>query len=221
VTAALLVTQRYEYNGTVGDRLAEVGPAPSFIVPCGDGYIGANVLTDAQWRLMCAFFGQPELADDPRLVEASDRMQRGREVVEPVLVEAVRDRAAAEVFHDAQSWRIPFGLVPTVAEAFELLPHQEREFFAAFDHPVAGRVRMPGIPFLIDGARPPSGRPPLLGEHNDELLADSAAPVAPVAATPAAAAARPLAGIRIVDLSMFMSGPLTTLCLADAGADVI
>ena len=221
VTAALLVTQRYEYNGTIGNRLAEVGPAPSFIVPCGDGYIGANVLTDAQWRLMCAFFGQPELADDPRLVETVDRMQRGREVVEPLLVEAVRDRAPEEVFHDAQSWRIPFGLVPTVAEAFDLLPHREREFFAAFDHPVAGRVRMPGIPFLIDGARPPSGRPPLLGEHNDELLADSATPVEPAAETSVVPGARPLAGMRIVDLSMFMSGPLATLCLADAGADVI
>ena len=231
VTAALLVTQRYEYGGLVSNRLAEVGPSPSFLLPCGDGYIGANVLTDAQWRLMCAFFGQPDLADDPRLADSFDRMARGREIIEPLLEAAVRERSPEEVFHEAQSWRIPFGLVPTVAEAFELLPHQEREFFAAFDHPNAGRVRMPGMPFLIDGARPPSTRPPLLGEHNDEILgalpaastmgAGTTGVVETAPASPEGAGKRPLEGMRIIDLSMFMSGPLATLCLSDAGADVI
>ena len=42
---------------------------------------------------------------------------------------------------------------------------------AEVDHPVAGRVRAPGIPVRMDGT-PPSVRtpPPLLGEHTDQVL---------------------------------------------------
>ena len=229
VTAALLVTQRYEYSGTTGDRIAEIGHAPSFILPCGDGYVGANVLTNAQWEMMCAFFGRPELVDDPRFVDPLERMRLGREL-KPIFEEAVRGRTPEEVFHEAQEWRIPFGLIPTLQDAFDLPPHRERGFFAAFDHPRAGPVRMPGIPFLVDGERPRSTRPPLLGEHNDAIF--SGLPAVDTADTRGAAGAseappgagktaRPLEGVRIIDLSMFMSGPLATLCLADAGADVI
>jgi crotonobetainyl-CoA:carnitine CoA-transferase CaiB-like acyl-CoA transferase len=41
------------------------------------------------------------------------------------------------------------------------------------DHPVAGRVRAPGIPVRMS-ATPPTVRrhPPVLGEHTDEVLAE-------------------------------------------------
>ena len=44
---------------------------------------------------------------------------------------------------------------------------------AEVDHPVAGRIRAPGIPVRMS-ATPPSVRryPPLLGEHTDEVLAE-------------------------------------------------
>lgn len=202
------------------DRLAEVGPSPSFILECGDGYLGANALTDAQWRLMCTFFGQTDLPEDPQLADPVARMALGRELIEPAFLAAVQNRTPDEVFHDAQEWRIPFGLVPSVAEAFDLPPHQERAFFAEFDHPSAGHVRVPGVPFLLDGERPALTRPPLLGEHNAELVEKTASSGRDRQAQ-RGPHKRALEGVRIVDLSMFMSGPFATLCFADAGAEVI
>ena len=39
------------------------------------------------------------------------------------------------------------------------------------DHPVAGRVRAPGIPVRLSKTAPSVRRyPPLLGEHTDEIL---------------------------------------------------
>ena len=222
VNMALLVTQRYDYSGDLGVRRADIGPAPSFILPTADGYIGANTLTQAQWEVMCQFFGRPELIDDPKFADAWGRTENSRQLAGE-LAALIRGRSADDVFHEAQAWRIPFGLVPNLAEVLDLLPHRERGYIFEFEHPRAGRVRMPGVPWLFGAERPRGGRPPLLGEHSKAIRHGRAWRSAPAPQSEAArgAAERPLEGLRVIDLSMFMSGPMTTLICADAGSDVI
>ena len=231
INAALLPVQRYDYTGDVGVRRADIGPAPSFILPTSDGYVGANVLTQAQWEMLCQFFGKPELIDDPLFADGWSRMANSRDLATQ-LAEQTRPRTAEDVFHDAQTWRIPFGLIPTLSEVMNLLPHRERGFFLDVEHPRAGRVRMPGIPWLFGEERPLGSRPPLLGEHTEEVRAEatgrtSGAPPQSLRDSSRLAGGsnefpeRPLEGLRVIDLSMFMSGPMTSLVFADAGADVI
>ena len=236
VNAALLPVQRYGYTGSSGARRADIGPSPSFILPTSDGYVGANVLTQAQWEMLCQFFGKPEFIEDPLFADGWSRMENSRDLATQ-LAQQTRPRTADDVFHDAQTWRIPFGLIPTMADVLNLLPHREREFFFDFDHPRAGRVRMPGIPWMFGDERPLGTRTPLLGEHNDEIAAASLSPRSaegdadPLSLSPrpapedaegsGAIPERPLEGLRVIDLSMFMSGPMTSLVFADGGADVI
>ena len=221
VNMALLVTQRYDYTGDIGIRRADIGPAPSFILPTADGWVGANTLTQAQWEVMCQFFDRAELIDDPRFTDAWSRYANSRDVADE-LAQQTRDRPADEIFHDAQAWRIPFGLVPDLAEVLELLPHRERKFLLEFDHPRAGRVRMPGIPWRFGEQRELGAPAPLLGEHAETAReqniwrADRR-----MRGGDSDGRERPLEGLRVIDLSMFMSGPMTTLMMADAGADVI
>ena len=92
-----------------------------------------------------------------------------------------------------------------------------------FDHPRAGHVRMPGVPWLFGDERPLGEPTPLLGEHSESIRNgtawnDETPPDADTAGEPAE---RPLEGLRVIDLSMFMSGPMTTMIFGDAGADVI
>ena len=171
VNAALLPVQRYDYTGVVGTRSADIGPSPSFILPTSDGFVGANVLTQAQWEMMCQFFGRTELIADPLFADGWSRMANSRELAGQ-LANQTLDRTSEEVFHDAQAWRIPFGLIPDMAEVLNLPPHREREFIFEFEHPRAGRVRMPGVPWLFGDDRPTGTRPPLLGEHTEEVLAE-------------------------------------------------
>ena len=230
INMALLVTQRYDYTGDLGVRRADIGPAPSFILPTADGWVGANTLTQAQWEVMCQFFDRAELIEDPRFADGWSRMSNSRDVADE-LARQTRDRSAEDAFHEAQAWRIPFGLVPDLSEVLELLPHRERDFLLEFDHPRAGRVRMPGVPWMFDDQRELGSRTPLLGEHADEVRngdpwrGDRRASENPrqrASERPRQRASeRPLDGLRVIDLSMFMSGPMTTLMMADAGADVI
>src|SRR5207244_64498 len=82
----------------------------------------------------------------------------------------VRERGAEELFHEGQAWRVPFGLVPTLAELVELAPHRERGFLMSLDHPRAGAVVVPGLPYKSTATASKPYRPPLLGEHNDEVF---------------------------------------------------
>jgi crotonobetainyl-CoA:carnitine CoA-transferase CaiB-like acyl-CoA transferase len=51
-------------------------------------------------------------------------------------------------------------------------PHlRERGFVLELEHAVAGRKPLPGVPWLYDGARPPLGVAPLLGDASNEVLA--------------------------------------------------
>ncbi len=221
---AAFPTLRHEYLGNFPVRNSKYAPGPSFILPALDGYIGVNSLTGPQWTALCDFLGQPDLASDPQWA-GRERLRR-RDEIAAIFGEAVRERTAEETFHDGEAWRVPFGLVPTMAQIPELLPHKERGFFVDLEHPRAGTVAVPGVPFrsTVTDSRPV--RPPLLGEHNAELTAeldrmDRAQPSTGAVATTDATVPSPLAGLKILDLTMFFSGPLATQIAADAGADVI
>ncbi|MFQ5380861.1 MAG: CaiB/BaiF CoA transferase family protein, partial [Dehalococcoidia bacterium] len=219
LVAALIPSLWYEYTGQVRQRDSAVASGPSFILPCADGHIGVNVLTQAQWELLCNFMGRPEMAADPSFAPG-ERQKRAAEIRECWLP-ALAGRTAAEIFHEGQAWRVPFGLVPDAAGIRNFRPHIERAFFAELDHPGAAKVTVPGSWFRSQTMAADIRRPPLLGEHTAEI---PEAPAAPGDAPPHEAPAAlppPLDGVRIVDLTMFMSGPMATQICADAGSEVI
>ena len=101
----------------------------------------------------------------------------------------------------------------------EVLRHPEVEangFVIAVDDPHLGRTRQPNVPFHTD-ADLPQGRPaPRLGEGGD---ADWTPP--PAATGNGAAPAEILEGVRVLDLGMFLAGPMGPSMMGDMGANVI
>ena len=81
-------------------------------------------------------------------------------------------------------------------------------------HPEKADLQLLASPIKVDGARAASTPCPPLGADNEALLG---------ARFSGRAAAQPmkLAGLRVVDLSVFLPGPYLTLALADHGAEVI
>lgn len=221
LAGALFPSLRYEYSGDIGNRNSEFGPGPSYMLPTRDGYVGVNVLTQPQWDLLCNFLGHDELLTDPRYAGLGRRNHAAE--IGKIFQSALSGRSAEEVFHEGEAWRVPFGLVPNMTQLAELLPHTERGFMVELDHPVTNTVRVPGVPYksTVTDAKP--YRPPLLGEHQLEILAElddmDQEPV-PAKVT-VEQVPPPLEGLKIIDLSMFFSGPLAMQISGDAGADVV
>jgi crotonobetainyl-CoA:carnitine CoA-transferase CaiB-like acyl-CoA transferase len=210
----------YAYTGA--SRRRNGMPFPMTIVPAADGYLGVNVLTQTQWELLCTYMGQPELIDDDRLSDARHRGAHARELTELVAGWAA-DKERAPVFSEGQSWRIPLGYVPYLHEVRGMAQHQAREFFV----PVVqdGRViEYPTLPFIVDSCRTPVRPAPALGAGEGGALPASR-PRSPdqrsSARTVGVPARGPLSGLRVVDLSMYWSGPLAADVLAQYGAEVI
>lgn len=126
---------------------------PFTIQPCDHGqeFIGVITLTYLQWEMLCHMMGLAEFIDDPALHENAGRAANAARI-DAAMRPWLSQRTAAKCFDTAQTWRIPFALVPDVAAIAALPQHAEREFFAAASHPEAGEYRVPGSPFRAVGS---------------------------------------------------------------------
>ena len=216
----------------VATRTADTGaPIPVVsvggVLPCRDGFVAISPREDTQWARWIELMGHPAWADEERF-----RMREGRERYFPELWELVGQWTRLHSKHDiarrGQEQRIPCFPVNTVRDLFNDAHLKFRGFFCEIEHPAAGRLIYPGVPYRFSGLTLPlTARPaPLLGEHNKLVLGRAATapvprPVPGSARTDPAPNRLPLHGVRVIDLSWIIAGPTAARFLAMMGAEVI
>jgi crotonobetainyl-CoA:carnitine CoA-transferase CaiB-like acyl-CoA transferase len=150
------------------NRFIPTYPACAF--PCKDGWIGVTALTPAQWRALCDLLDRPEWGESPDYFTSLQRLEQA-DVLDPLLTERLLERTADEWFHEAQARRIPFALVPTMAELLGNSHFKKREAFVSIHHPDLGSFKAPAVPFkLLKTPALAGGVAPRLGMHNREVL---------------------------------------------------
>ena len=172
--------QAYLGAGVVPTRLGNTHPsiAPYETLDCADGPLAVACGNDAQFRRFATVLGAPQLLEDPRFLDNSQRVAN-RAALVPLLEAQLQRHGAAEWQRQLTEVGVPAGRVGTVADGFALAEslglEPTIEVLDASGVAVATQVRHP-----ITWSPPITRKniaPPLLGQQDAAVREWLAGPV--------------------------------------------
>ncbi|MEE8472722.1 MAG: CoA transferase, partial [Dehalococcoidia bacterium] len=234
----------WEYSRNVMRRTGPLRPRDELLMrevwPCRDGEITYRVMSQGFQRLtplLVQWMDEEGMAHELKDVDwqqvdlakvtAADQASR-EDIIGRFFLKYTKD----EIFQQALRRHIPIMPASTPGDVRENRQLESRDFWVTVEHPELDEaITYPGAPFKF-GKTPWKihRRAPLIGEHNQEILdelasnpdreqssnaqAETPGPESPVPG-------RALEGMRIVDFTRVITGPLITKYLAEFGAEVI
>jgi crotonobetainyl-CoA:carnitine CoA-transferase CaiB-like acyl-CoA transferase len=203
------------------------GRGPGGLLKASDGWVMITTLEQHQWEGLVRAMGSPEWCQAEWCRDSAARMANTEQVREHI-ERWTSGLEREEIYHLAQREGTPAAPVRDFAEVLGWEQARSRDFFRELDHPAAGKIPYPTLPYRSQGL-PFMGRAaPRLGEHEAADFGDTAERSR--AASEDGESAReqrsqatrgPLAGIRIADFTWAWAGPQGALLLGMLGAEVI
>jgi crotonobetainyl-CoA:carnitine CoA-transferase CaiB-like acyl-CoA transferase len=150
-----------------GNAYGPVGLDP--VVKCKDDYICLLVALDSHWAKLCKIMGREDLIEDPRTKTLSDRAQHP-ELVNGVIADWAKERTASEAVKILEEADLAVSPILNFKQIIEDKHIQERDMIAEVEHPLAGKLKLYGVPtkYSLTPAFV-KGPAPMFGQHNEEI----------------------------------------------------
>jgi crotonobetainyl-CoA:carnitine CoA-transferase CaiB-like acyl-CoA transferase len=144
-------------------------PARAFMAADGR-WVQVAATSDPMYSKFCRLLELEELIDDPRFVTNNDRV-KNRDAIMPFFEDKMKTRPSAEWLQLLEEAGIPCGPILDMGEVFAGPHVAARGMQFSMPHPVEGQIPQLGFPFRFSDAAPSARRrPPLLGEHGEDIL---------------------------------------------------
>jgi crotonobetainyl-CoA:carnitine CoA-transferase CaiB-like acyl-CoA transferase len=143
---------------------------PSDIFKARDGWITVAVNGDPLFRRAARLIGAPEWLEDPRFASDKSRGDHG-EIISERVQAWVATKTSAVAIAAFEGARVPAGPVYRMRQTLDDPHVKAGEFFTEIDYPGIGKAPVASTPVKLH--RTPGTvrtRPPVLGEHTDEVL---------------------------------------------------
>ncbi|TQN38015.1 benzylsuccinate CoA-transferase BbsE subunit [Blastococcus colisei] len=150
------------------------------VFPCADGYVyllAGGIGGNRFWPNLVAWLDSeaaPRVEDlrgeqwgEREFVEAEEN----RDLFAEIFLPFAANRTKAELYRDAQKWRVPLCPVSKPSDILQSAQLRHRNYFVSVEGPDGAPAVMPGAPYaLSDTPWRLKGRAPRLGEHSVEIL---------------------------------------------------
>ena len=234
VDMQLMYQTWYQYTGNIAAKTAVGGALgfPSGVFACADGYFNLSGGGRYFPRAVKMLGNPPELQDPKWYTPEAQTDFDLREEFEAMFIPFMLEHTKDELFEIGQAARVLCGPLNSTEDVVNDKHFNERGFWTTVDHPMTGPMKYPGIPMKLTKSPGMVRRPaPLLGQHNEEVLAElkraqgsgkAGASQVPAGSQAASGKPRlPLEGIRILGITEIWVGPYVELLFGDMGAESI
>ena len=135
-----------------------------------DGYLNIAAGSEAMWQKLARVLDRADWLDDERFAGPVERV-RNRAALTAEIESALRNGAVTHWVDAINEAGVPCGPVLDVGQVFSDPHVLARDMLVELPHPEVGTFKTTGLPVKL--SRSPGAitrRPPLLGEHSDEVL---------------------------------------------------
>jgi crotonobetainyl-CoA:carnitine CoA-transferase CaiB-like acyl-CoA transferase len=153
----------------------KVGSGHPMIVPyqafkAKDEYINIAVGNDQLWKRFCKVINMENIMDDPKFATNAKRVENRKELI-GILSKVIETKTGAEWLKLLEDAGIPAGPIYTLDKLFSDPQVLHRKMVVELQHPKAGKIKVTGVPVkLSESPGEIISPPPLLGQHNKEVL---------------------------------------------------
>ncbi len=146
--------------------------SPHGVFMAADRPFNIAVGNDAMWRSLAAAIERPDLLSDPRFETPRLRIAN-REDLSTEINRTLQASPAEHWIELLNEHGIPAGPILTLEEMFNHPQIAAREMLLRLAHPEIGTFLTTGLPVKLSDTPGEVRRPPLFGEHTDEILLES------------------------------------------------
>ena len=164
---------RYLMNGEIAKPMGNRHPSavPQGVYRTKDGVdIMIAVSSEPQFGKLCALFGNPEYASDPRFVTQKERLEN-REATDEMVQSCVGSMSASELCEALEKNALVFSRIQNVADVVNCEQTKARKMIANVTYPDGTVINDPACPIKFsDMEEQTEFRAADLGEHTIEIL---------------------------------------------------